>query len=113
MATWAPQNMKSGLGYWMQEVTSNIDRALTKFSPDAVHDLRTALRRCRSLTDGIMVFDADPSWKKMKKASKQVFQSLGELRDTHVLLEWLEKLAPEGDLTAGNLQASLHRKATD
>lgn len=110
MSTLVLQNTKSGLGYWMQQVVSNVDRALLKFSPDAVHDLRTALRRCRSLAEGIMFFDGDPRWKKMKRAGKQLFQGLGELRDTHVLLDWIRKLTPENDSTAAALQASLKRR---
>jgi len=107
MATLAVQSTKSGLGYWMQQVVSNVDRASTGFRPEAVHDLRTALRRCRSMAAGVMVFDADPRWKKMKRSGKQIFQSLGELRDTHVLLDWIEKLAPEVDSTSKALQTFL------
>ena len=110
MATLVVQNAKSGLGHWMQQVMANLDQATTKFSPDTVHDLRTALRRCRSMADGFMMFDADPRWKKMRRAGKQIFQSLGELRDTHVLLDWIEKLAPAGDSTANGLQSSLQCK---
>jgi len=29
--------------------------------PDPVHDLRVALRRCRSLADGLMALDPDSS----------------------------------------------------
>ena len=110
MATLAVQPPKSGLGYWMQQVMSNLDRASTKFTPDAVHDLRTALRRCRSMADCVMAFDADSRWKKMKRAGKQVFQSLGELRDSHVLLDWIERLAPDGDSTSKALQTFLLRR---
>lgn len=110
MATLAVQDVRSGLGHWMQQVVANVDRATTRFGPDAIHDLRTALRRCRSMADGFMMFDADPRWKKMRRAGKQIFQSLGELRDTHVLLGWIEKLAPAGDPTANVLQNSLQRK---
>ena len=88
-----------GLAYWMYEVLDQCDKAAVNLSADPVHDLRTALRRCRSLADGIMVFDPDPAWKKMKRAGKQLFSSLGELRDTHVMQEWVQHLAPEGDAT--------------
>jgi len=91
---------RAGLGHWMQEVLVQCDKAASNLSSDPVHDLRTSLRRCRSLADGIMVFDPHPAWKKMKRAGKQLFSSLGELRDTHVLQEWIEKLAPEGDWAA-------------
>src|SRR5215831_18684611 len=68
---------KVGLTHWMQQVLTQADRAAERFESGAVHDLRTALRRCRSIADGAMVFDPNPAWKKMKKAGKQLFQSLG------------------------------------
>ena len=86
-----------GLAYWMLEVLQQSDKAAADFSSDVVHDLRTALRRCRSMADGMMVFDADPGWKKMKRSGKQLFSSLGELRDTHVIGGWIDKLVPEDD----------------
>ena len=104
------QPIKVGLGYWMQEVLDQAGKAEKGFDPDAVHDLRTALRRCRSMADGMMVFDSDPAWKKMRRAGKQLFQSLGALRDTHVLLDWIEKLAPQDDSCASALRQHLGQK---
>src|SRR5208337_2788670 len=54
--------------------------------------LRVALRRCRSLADGLMAIDSDPNWKAMKKAGKRLFQRLGDLRDIQIMMEWIEKL---------------------
>jgi CHAD domain-containing protein len=93
-----------GLAYWMEEVLEQCAKAEYDFSSDPVHDLRTALRRCRSLADGIRVFDREPAWKKMRRAAKELFGSLGELRDTHVMIEWVEKLSPEGDPTGRNIR---------
>src|SRR5208337_4327091 len=56
--------------------------------------LRVALRRCRSLADGLIAIDPDPNWKAMKKAGKRLFQRLGDLRDVQIMMEWLEKLEP-------------------
>src|SRR6185312_12795835 len=96
-----------GLAYWMGEVLEQCAKAERDFSSDPVHDLRTALRRCRSLADGIRVFDRDPAWKKMRRAAKELFGRLGELRDTHVMTEWIEKLSPEGDQTGKNIRGFL------
>ena len=82
----------SGLRYWMLRVLEECDHLSANFSPDSVHDLRVSLRRCRSLADGLMALDPDPEWKAMKKAGKALFQRLGDLRDTHVMEEWVEKL---------------------
>jgi CHAD domain-containing protein len=86
---------KLGLRAWMERVLVECDRAADGFDAEAVHDLRVALRRCRSLADGLMAIDPDSSWKDMKKAGKKLFQALGELRDMQVMQEWIEKLSDE------------------
>ncbi len=92
---------KLGLRAWMERVLVECDRA-AGFEADAVHDLRVALRRCRSLADGLMAIDPDPSWKEMKKAGKKLFQALGELRDMQVMQEWIGKLSDSSDLASEN-----------
>jgi exopolyphosphatase/guanosine-5'-triphosphate,3'-diphosphate pyrophosphatase len=87
-------NKTTGLRYWMLRVLRECDHVATDFSADPVHDLRVALRRCRSLADGMMAMDPDPDWKAMKKAGKALFQSLGALRDVQIMMEWIEKLHP-------------------
>ncbi len=62
---------KLGLRAWMERVLMECDRAAVGFEADPVHDLRVALRRCRSLADGLMAIDPDSSWKDMKKAGKE------------------------------------------
>jgi len=84
----------TGLRYWMLRVLEECDRAAAGFHADPVHDLRVALRRCRSMADGMMALDPDSAWKDLKKAGKKVFRSLGDLRDTQIMMEWIEKLAP-------------------
>src|ERR1039457_7123944 len=83
----------------MDRALVECDRAAAGFDADAVHDLRVALRRCRSMADGLMAIDPDSSWKDMKKAGKKLLQALGELRDMQVMQEWIEKL---GDSAAGD-----------
>jgi CHAD domain-containing protein len=96
----------------MTRVLEECDRAGTKLAADPVHDLRVALRRCRSMADGIMAFDPDPSWKQMKKAGKKLFRSLGELRDVQVMQEWVNKLGSPDDLVTGNLLQFLDSRET-
>jgi exopolyphosphatase/guanosine-5'-triphosphate,3'-diphosphate pyrophosphatase len=76
----------------MLRVLEECDHVSADFAADPVHDLRVALRRCRSLADGLMALDPDPNWKAMRKAGKRLFQRLGDLRDIQVMMEWLEKL---------------------
>jgi CHAD domain-containing protein len=78
----------------MLRVLEECDNVSADFGSDPVHDLRVSLRRCRSLADALMALDPDPDWKAMKKAGKRLFQRLGELRDIHVMEEWVEKLDP-------------------
>jgi CHAD domain-containing protein len=93
-------NLKIGLRAWMEAVLAECERAAAGFDPDAVHDLRVAIRRCRSLADGLMAMDPDPSWKQMKKAGKKVFRALGGLRDMHVMQYWIERLSSADDPVA-------------
>ncbi|HWO34028.1 MAG TPA: CHAD domain-containing protein [Candidatus Acidoferrum sp.] len=84
----------TGFRYWMLQVLEECEHVSADFGADPVHDLRVALRRCRSLADGLISLDPDPDWKAMKKAGKRLFQRLGALRDVQVMMEWVEKLAP-------------------
>jgi CHAD domain-containing protein len=89
------KNAKSkitGLRYWMERVLEECEHVSTDFSADPVHDLRVALRRCRSMADGMMAMDPDRDWKAMKKAGKRLFQRLGTLRDVQIMMEWIDKL---------------------
>jgi CHAD domain-containing protein len=94
---------KPGLALWMERVLEECLRASLDFSADPVHDLRVALRRCRSMADGLLVMDPDPAWKDMKKAGKRLFRELGELRDTQVMEEWVQHLSEAADPVANAL----------
>ena len=103
---------KVGLALWMDRVLQECDRAAYNFAADPVHDLRVALRRCRSLADGLMVMDPDPAWKEMKKAGKRLFSQLGELRDAQVMEEWVHLLGSADDpVTSGLHQYMAGREA--
>jgi len=101
---------RSGLAYWAARVLEECDKAASGFDADPVHDLRVAIRRCRSMADGFRSVDPDPAWKQMKRLAKPLFRSLGELRDTQVMAEWLTKLAPHGDPVGQDLSSALLTK---
>lgn len=101
---------KLGLRAWMERVLVECDRAALGFEADPVHDLRVALRRCRSLADGLMAMDPDSSWKDMKKAGKKLFQALGDLRDMQVMQEWIEKLGEARDPVTVKLLDHVHAR---
>jgi len=94
---------KAGLALWMERVLEECDRAGVDLAADPVHDLRVALRRCRSMADGLLGMDPHPAWKEMKKAGKRLFSQLGELRDVHVMEEWVHRLGDPDDLVTATL----------
>jgi len=101
---------KTGLAYWAARVLEECDKAGQDFAADPVHDLRVAIRRCRSMADGFLSVDPDPAWRQMKKLGKRLFASLGDLRDTQVMMEWVGKLSEPDDPLRQILLESLQRK---
>src|SRR5258708_40343531 len=85
-----------GLAYWMERVLEELDEVRTAPEADAVHDLRVALRRCRSLARAMEEVDPDPAWPKMRKIGSKLFMELGALRETQGLEEGVGKLAAQG-----------------
>jgi CHAD domain-containing protein len=99
-----------GLDFWMAAVTKRCKAARRTFDPAAVHDLRVALRRCRSVADGWMALDPHPAWKQMKTESRWLFRQLGALRDTQVMLQWIKRLSPIPDEAAIALTSYLEEQ---
>ncbi|HKF53155.1 MAG TPA: CHAD domain-containing protein [Candidatus Acidoferrales bacterium] len=106
----APANPDTGLGHWAPRVIKERKKAAKELTPENVHDLRTALRRCLSIEDALSRFDPHPDWKKLKRAAKKLLKSLGGLRDSDVLLEWLDKLEIAKDSTGLALRNSIAAK---
>jgi len=103
---------KAGLALSMERVLEECERASLDFGADPVHDLRVALRRCRSMADGLRVMDPNPAWKEMKKAGRRLFRELGELRDVQVMEEWVRSLGnPDDPVTKTLLQFLASREA--
>ncbi len=102
MAKPRKRTRRAGLANWMNQVLAC--HRVAQRDPDvrAVHQLRKALRRCRTLAGALREVDPTPEWRAMLKASRALFKALGGLRDTHVLVIWLDRLDP-GDDPAGRL----------
>lgn len=81
----------------MDKVRDELEKVRAKPDEENVHDLRVALRRCRSVATVFEEIDADESWPKMRRTAKKLFRALGTLRDAHVMHEWVKKLADEND----------------
>jgi len=86
-----------GLQYWMERVLKELEAVRKAPEPDAVHDLRVAIRRCRSVAKVMEEVDPDTAWPDMRQLGKKLFRQLGELRDTQVLEECVKQLGPEED----------------
>jgi len=80
----------------MTRTLERADQLQSSWEADDVHDLRVALRRCRTMAEALGEVYPDPGWRKVKKTSRALFHALGELRDTQVERGWVKKLAPAG-----------------
>src|SRR5580692_4699522 len=97
----------------LQRALRNHRRAGKKLKATPVHDLRVALRRCRSLAEGLSAIDPDPVWRRLRKASKRQQSALSDLRDLQVLESWLKPLrltaGPVGEALAARLKKEQRR----
>ncbi|OLC97104.1 MAG: hypothetical protein AUH86_08255 [Acidobacteria bacterium 13_1_40CM_4_58_4] len=94
------------LSFWMDRVLKELENFRPSPDADTVHDLRVAIRRCRSVAAAMEEVDPDPAWPAMRKAARKLFRSLGALRDAQVRNEWVKKLAAETDSVRAHLQAT-------
>jgi len=88
---------RAGLDVWMQRVLDKAAGIEPDWDADEVHDLRVALRRCRTMAEALSEVSASSGWRKLKKGSRGLFHTLGALRDTQVQRAWLKKLGSAGD----------------
>ena len=102
-----------GLTYWMERTLKELEKVRTAPDPDAVHDLRVALRRCRSVASVMEEVDPDPAWPEMRKLGRRIFRQLGELRDTQVLEDWVKKLSQETDPIRQRLLGTLEARENE
>jgi len=102
-----------GLAYWMERTLKELEKVRASPDPDAVHDLRVAIRRCRSVGAVMSEVDPDSSWRTMRKLARKLFRQLGALRDTQVLQEWIEHLSEPHDPVRLSLLDSLKKQEAE
>ncbi len=101
-----------GLAAWMHRVADELDRTEEDSDPNAVHDLRVALRRCISIADIHMAVDPLEIWREMRKAARRLFKRLGELRDVQIMKNWIGSLAAEQNPAGMQVRAYLDDRET-
>jgi len=99
-----------GFETWMERALEHADAVRKDWRPAAVHDLRVALRRCRTMAQALGEMAPDASWQKVKKESRDLFDALGDLRDTQVERRWVKRLVPAGDAVRRQLLRELSRR---
>jgi CHAD domain-containing protein len=100
---------KRGLRESMERVLKELEAVRKDPAPDPVHDLRVAIRRCRSVAAVFQEVDPDPAWNELRRVPRKLFRRLGALRDAQVMDDWVKQLAPEGD----SLRPKLHTHLTE
>ncbi|MGH9738715.1 MAG: CHAD domain-containing protein [Candidatus Acidiferrales bacterium] len=81
----------------MNRANDRAEKAQHGFDIDDVHDLRVALRRCRTMADAMSEVNPSSGWRKLKKTTGAMFRSLGELRDVQVISALAKELGPARD----------------
>src|SRR3974390_1400837 len=102
-----------GLSFGMERTIKELEKVRTSPDPEAVHDLRVAIRRCRSVAAVMEEVDPDAAWREMRKLGRKLFRQLGELRDTQVLEDWTRKLSGEADPVRQLLLADFGKKESE
>jgi len=92
-----PSTRSAGFELWMTRVLDRAKQTEPEWDEDAVHDLRVALRRCRAMAEALDEVNPCSGWRRLKKSSRDLFHSLGALRDVQVERGWLKKLGASGD----------------
>jgi len=108
-----PKPEHKRLSHWMERVLKELELVRESPDADAVHDLRVAIRRCRSIAAVFEEIDPHPAWVEMRQVPRKLFRRLGELRDAQVLDGWVKELAPDHDSVRLQLHSAFHAEDAD
>jgi CHAD domain-containing protein len=97
------------LEQFLKRVLREQSALLDSFAEDTVHDLRVALRRCRSLAEGFAALDDHRDWRRLRKSAKELQSGLANLRDAQVMAQGVHQLRITGG-SAGAAVAELLRR---
>lgn len=106
----SPETATTGLAKRMNQVSRLLTITKKDLSEKATHDLRVAIRRCRSVAYNIAPLDPEGPWRCMSKELRRIFRALGHLRDLHVLQQWTDKLGTHADRVRHTVTAILRER---
>lgn len=107
----ARKTNRTGLKQWMQRVLDQWVKAKKNPTPARIHQLRVALRRCRSMCTALKkIPGAQAPFLEINHTSKSLFKMLGPLRDTHVMARWVRQLGKPDDPVRKILLKELKKK---
>lgn len=92
----------------MRQVGYLVRRLRRSHDVDAVHDLRVAIRRCRSFASLMEEIDGSEGWRDVRRRTRPLFRALGALRELHVHAELLKDILQRNPLRA-HLREALAR----
>jgi CHAD domain-containing protein len=81
----------------MQRALERADRLEPSWDAADIHQTRVALRRCRTMADALREVIPDPGWRAIKKQTRDLFQALGQVRDTQVARSIMKEWKPSSD----------------
>jgi len=102
---------KRDLKGWMERVLEKASEVQKGFDAGAVHDLRVALRHCRSIAVGLEPLDPAAKWARMNNAAKKLLRGMGGLRDADVIEKTVKKLGMKESTSGRNLLLRMARRA--
>jgi CHAD domain-containing protein len=94
----------------MDRVLERAEQVRRTWDADSVHDLRVALRRCRTMADALSEVNPGPGWRKLKRTSRDLFHALGALRDTQVKRARVKEFGAPGDTLRKHLLRRLSQQ---
>ena len=99
-----------GFEVWMDRVLERAEKLQPDWDAADVHDLRVALRRSRTMAEALSEVNPWSGWRKLKKTSRDLFQALGDLRDSQVERARVKKLASASDPLRNHMLRLLSRQ---
>jgi CHAD domain-containing protein len=86
-----------GLDHWIRRVLTELGNLRRAPDKDTVHDLRVAIRRCRSVAAVMAEVDPNPHWRELRHVPRKLFRRLGALRDAQIMGDWVKAHGAEND----------------